>query len=46
MINIKKNIDLPSSIIYFKLSCNNSYIINYLPNSIEEIILFKKFKIR
>ena len=32
-------VDLPSSIVYLKLDCANTNIIDYLPSSIEELEL-------
>jgi hypothetical protein len=38
-------VDLPHGIKYLKLDCNNKKIIDYLPDSIEELILGKSFNL-
>ena len=38
-------VDLPSSIVYLKLACDNTSIIDYLPESIEELELDYDFNL-
>ena len=42
--NFNQIVDLPSSIVYLKL-CANASIIDYLPSSIEELVLDKSFNL-
>ena len=38
-------VDLPLNIVYLKLDCNNTSIIDYLPSSIEELELGEYFNL-
>jgi len=43
--HFNKKIDIPFTIKYLKLYCNNSYIIDYLPDNIEELELGDYFNL-
>jgi len=40
-----QKIDIPSTIKYLKLDCNNSYVIDYLSDNIEELELGEYFNL-